>query len=108
MGWLSKDREKVQGVYGILCQANGKWYVGAGKNINVRFYNHFADARISPRHSHLYDDMQEYGRDSFEAYLLEEVDDTRILSQRELFWQKKLNSKDGGYNQEYAGKHRSW
>lgn len=101
-------KPRIMGIYGILCEANQRWYVGASVNIHQRFYEHLAKAKISARHSHMFDDMREHGEDAFTTHILERISDGADLPERERFWQNITESKTHGYNAQMGGKHRSW
>lgn len=96
------------GIYGIRCRPNGRWYVGASKNIYRRLNTHWSDLKCQINDERLlYRDARKYGRDEFEFFILEEclIDD---LSHREQFWIDKLNSRVAGYNNQSSFPHRNW
>ena len=105
---MSKNKKRLRGIYGILCEPERKWYVGASVNIFQRFSEHLRNATVSPEHSHLYVDMQRHGVESFSTHILERVELTEDLPSRERFWQRMTESRSHGYNQQAGGRHRDW
>jgi group I intron endonuclease len=99
------------GIYGIHCKPADRWYVGASVNIHKRFYEHWNNTQLGMRwggYSHMAEDARAYGLESFQAYIIELVDDRAHLAERECFWQTKLKSVTEGYNQQASGRHRDW
>lgn len=99
---------KFMGVYGILCEPERKWYVGASVDMVRRIKVHLYEAAISPNHSHLHNDLKKHGKESFSTHILEYVDEKQELPARERFWQRATRSVTDGYNQENAGHHWTW
>jgi len=91
---------KQCGIYSIKNISNGKRYIGASRDIQVRKQVHFSSLKRSVNGNKLLQsDYLEYGKDAFEFNVIEEVP-ANILGARERFWIYfyKSSQKDGGYN----------
>lgn len=92
-------------IYKIVNNVNNKLYVGkTTQTIEKRFKEHIKNAK-NKVNRYLYDAMNKYGYENFHAELIEECDDT-ILSDREIFWIKELNTfwlNGFGYNMTIGG-----
>lgn len=93
-------------IYCITNQINGKRYVGkTTQSLEERFREHCKDSikeRCNKRP--LYDAMNKYGIENFIIEELEQVEDKNILSEREIFWIKELNTYgSNGYNASKGG-----
>lgn len=87
------------GIYGIRHKDSCKIYVGKSKNIGRRFTQYFYDIKNNRRrqvNEYLMNAFLKYGICAFDFVILEEVA-FDLLSDRELFWMKKLNSTDHNY-----------
>ena len=71
-------------IYKIQNKVNSKVYVGSTKNIQKRWNNHKSELRNN-KHSnaHLQSSFNKYGIDNFKFSVIEEVDETSGLIQRE-------------------------
>lgn len=109
---IIKEELNCPGIYVIKNLINGKIYVGKSKNCYKRLHQHLSDIKIDDRNynenPHLLNAFKKYGNNNFECYILEKFDITdtnleKILSERELYWMKELDSlnKDKGYNLRY-------
>lgn len=91
-------------IYRIINKINGKCYVGQTvHDINIRFNKHISTA-LSGKHTKFYNAIRKYGVANFYIELLE----TGILCKqqldlREVYWQKKYNVVETGYNSVYMG-----
>ncbi len=101
--FLSEKPDKAlkrAGVYAILCDVNGKYYVGSSINIGRRFQQHALELRmrrhISPK---LRGSYNKYGATSLLAVALEYVDGSQTdLLQAEKQWIEKLDAVKSGLN----------
>jgi hypothetical protein len=87
--------KKIQGIYVIRNIINDNCYVGQSVDIIRRWCNH----KSLPNKSYdypLYRAFRKYGIDNFEFKVLEYVDNTDDLTNREQFWYDKL---EPTYNQ---------
>lgn len=88
------------GVYGVLCTANGKWYVGQTMNLHKRKLAHMTSLATG---KHPIDEMRSdfvrYGASCFEFHVLAETHPDNLLHE-ESVWIKRKNSAnpDCGYN----------
>lgn len=90
---------RVIGIYAIVCCANDRVYVGKSINIHRRLIAHksYLNSKIrSKEHTNrkLYNDVQKYGWESFECYILEQFDeiDEDLIASRELYWMRRLDT----------------
>lgn len=99
--------DRIIGIYAIVCLENGKVYVGKSINVRARLMSHKCALRSKTRRKkhtnrRLYEDVQKFGWECFECYVLEEFDsiDEDLIASRELHWMKHLNATDRnqGYN----------
>lgn len=93
-------------IYLIKHIASNKGYVGlTRRSIKERFQGHIdvSKKRVRPEGTITYD-ISKYGRDAFSIEILEEVSSLELLSQREIFFIKELNTlSPNGYNQNRGG-----
>lgn len=92
-------------IYCITNQVNKKQYVGKCVcSIEKRFKTHKQDSKKSRNLNRpLYRAFNKYGINNFVINQLEEVKDLNILSEREIYWIKKLNTFKSGYNATSGG-----
>lgn len=93
------------GIYAIRNKINGKVYIGQSVNILQRWNDHKRRSRYEEyegNHYPLYRAFKKYGVDNFEFILLEECN-KNILNEREIYWIKKYNSYNDGYNATLGG-----
>lgn len=93
-------------IYLITNKINGKQYVGKTENtIDKRWKEHCNDyLRERCEKRPLYDAMKKYGIDNFEVKELEYLKKGgELLSQREEYWIKQLNTYHNGYNATKGG-----
>lgn len=80
------------GVYKILCEANGKFYIGSSFNIDFRMRTHFRHLKngnhINP---HLQNSYNKYGESSFSVETLEECPVDQLL-EKEQYWLDETQS----------------
>lgn len=83
-------------IYCITNLINGKQYVGkTTSTIEERFKEHCSDSRKERCNKRpLYDAMNKYGVENFKIEELEQIDDPTLLSDREKYWIKELNTGD--------------
>jgi len=96
-----KIHKNISGIYLILNIKNGKVYVGKSHNIYNRITEHISRLKNNIcENEYLQNSFNKYGKESFDYSILEICNDEDIVSKKELFWMKKLNSLDRnfGYN----------
>lgn len=89
------------GIYVITNRENGKIYIGSSVNIKYRWAGHKSDLGKQKHHSkHLQRSWLRYGAGSFEFSVLEYVEDTELLIEREQHYLDKLRpyEREIGYN----------
>lgn len=80
----------ISGVYKITNMINGKFYIGASVDIDMRYTTHMGrDARKYKYHP-FYIDIVEFGKENFKIEILEECDRNKLLV-REQFYYDELN-----------------
>lgn len=100
-------------IYGYKNKINNKWYVGqTTMPIEERHRLHVSGAtheKASDYNCLFHKKLREYGVDSFELVILEEVPDSSNLDEREQYWIKEKNSfvrNKNGYNLTSGGQKR--
>ena len=109
----TEDKFK-SGIYVIYNTLNQKKYVGKAVNIYRRMKHHVTslNTKNKDENPHLINAWHKYGRNAFEYYVVEYIDLenveelNEVLSNRELFWMKELDSlnPEKGYNLRYDSK----
>lgn len=109
----AKHSNSPVSVYAIHCTANGRNYIGCSSNVVTRVASHFAELKNGYKRQSARDgftktredsqwqvDYNEYGKDGFEVFLIEENIPNEIRREREAFWIDYFNSSDPeyGYN----------
>lgn len=93
-------------IYCITNIINSKRYIGKTTlTIQERFKQHCKDSQKERRNKRpLYDAMNKYGVENFIVEELEQVEDENLLSEREIFWIKELETYGSkGYNATKGG-----
>jgi len=107
----------TSGIYGLCCKATGKWYVGASTQIEQRLKEHSKNLRwaigckleIQQANCHRMGvDAARYGLESIQPVILEHVDDSAQLNEREVYWTEQLDAIEGGYNRHIPFPDRRW
>lgn len=89
------------GIYKITNMVNNKCYIGQSIDINRRFKEHQNGLNKKVGHNPYFQNAwDKYGEENFAFEIIEEVDDTNLLDEREIFYISfyKSNDKDYGYN----------
>lgn len=90
---------RTPGVYQIINTVSGKVYVGSAVDLQVRLLHHRRELRMGThRNQKLTHAWGKYGEGVFEVRVLEEVADSRQLTEREQYWIDILQSVKNGYN----------
>lgn len=102
---ISELKNGIQGIY-KLNYPNGKIYIGQSNDIKRRMYEHNNTRRLKNHFNSPCDlAIQKYGRFE-EIEILEIIENSDLLNQREKYWIKYYNSnnKNIGYNLTNGGK----
>ena len=95
--------DTICGIYMIRNVVNGKVYVGKSFDIKKRWANHRYELNKGIHvNNHLQSAWNKYGEDSFEFSIIEECSEDE-LSNKEIYWIKKMNAYRNGYNQTEGG-----
>ena len=90
-------------IYCIENLKDHKKYVGTThRTTEQRFRRHCSNA-LAGIDFHLYRAMRKYGINSFVAYKIDEAESKEILSDKERFWIKELDTLKNGYNMTIGG-----
>ena len=104
MSYLNKEYS----IYAIRCIENGKLYIGRTTNLKNRVEMHFRELK-SGKHTNeeMLEDYKKYGREKFEAYLLEEnVPFTERRKEFKYMEQFGTYDKKYGYNYKDASRRK--
>ena len=92
-------------IYLIENKINNKKYVGCtAYTLECRFQEHIKDLSRFPNRP-LYRAMKKYGIENFSMIALERCDES-LLTEREIYWIKKLDTYKNGYNATLGGEGR--
>ena len=114
---MGKLPDKPAVVYAIRCSKTGRVYIGSTTNLQYRIDTHFRELKkrdkrailygedgrgigVTPNGSIWQKDYDDYGRDAFDVYILEENVQKKDRPDRENFWMEKYKALDPryGYN----------
>jgi group I intron endonuclease len=91
--------KQMKAIYAINNIRNEKKYIGSSVRTDSRVKHHLcALGKGTHQNSRLQDDFNRFGRECFEVYVLEEVFDSGLLLERELFWINFFDTLSTGYN----------
>lgn len=84
------------GIYIIRCNLSGKFYIGSAVNINLRWNTHRWELLRNKSHcKKLQTAWNKYGEDSFEFYVAEYVDVSKLIEIEQIwlniYWENLLN-----------------
>lgn len=97
------DSARVSGIYGIRCNANGKWYVGQAKNIQRRNQEERRRLNRGTSHNaHLQRAWDKYGAECFDWVVLFRCP-VKDLDYWEQVWIARLDSFAKGFNKTQGG-----
>ena len=92
------------GIYRILNNVNGNFYVGSSKNIKARWLSHRSRLRCGAHYALLLQrSWDAHGEKVFSLEVLEVVEDVATLLEREQFWMNELQA----FNQPNGCNHNS-
>jgi group I intron endonuclease len=98
---MRNDVERLprsSGIYALVCQENGKIYVGSSINLRGRGWSHLGQLRKGKHgNPHLQSAWNKYGEDSFNIKILELCDAEKLL-EREQFWMDHFEVIEKGFN----------
>jgi len=81
------------GIYRIFCKSTNQSYIGSSVNIYNRKHDHFSKLKHNKHENQqLQKDYNIYGRINFNFEILEYINDTAYLLDREKYWIKYYNS----------------
>tara|TARA_R110000823_G_scaffold45504_1_gene117396 strand:+ start:3125 stop:3970 length:846 start_codon:yes stop_codon:yes gene_type:complete len=96
-----EDIEMKSGIYQITNTTNNKIYIGSSVNIKARWAGHRSDLKNKKHHSkHLQRSWELHGSGAFEFMILEAVEDSELLLEREQHYLDTLKpyEREIGYN----------
>lgn len=96
------------GIYKIENKINNKIYIGQSKNIRSRIYNHKKRLALGNHYNlHLQESYNKHGLNCFNFETIEYCAEDS-LNEREIFWIKKLDTFNNGYNLTEGGNSRNY
>lgn len=90
-----------QGIYKITNKINNKCYIGKSSNIEGRWKYHIKHKNTTSEYNKLlYQAFRKYGIENFSFEIIEEINDCKIMNEREKFWIQYYDCYGGnkGYN----------
>lgn len=105
---ILKDIQNIPGIYKITNIINGKCYIGQSIYLKKRLKRHLS-YKSHKDNLALYKAFNKYGVDKFTIEILETIDTEKCdnikseLDKLEIFYIKKYNSYNSGYNQTFGG-----
>lgn len=97
----------MKGIYKFTCKNNGKVYIGQSLNIEGRFKahvnNHINKNLKGDYQTKFYRALRKYGIENFSFEIVEIVEDTKDLNEKEAYWIKQYKSFSDGYNSTPGG-----
>lgn len=98
----------MKGIYKITNKLNNNCYIGKSIDIERRFKEHKTHAFYQKEKNRewnkvLYRAIRKYGIENFSFEILEEVEDSSKLDEREMFWINFYDSYNNGYNETPGG-----
>lgn len=96
---VKKEKEFI--VYKIICDVNGKVYIGqTNKSIKERLQNHIKFALTEKRSEKVKFSraIRKYGKEHFHIEEIERVNNQEELDEREFYWINYYDSVNTGYN----------
>lgn len=88
-------------IYKITNNINGKSYIGKAEgSVEARFERHCRKSSGCPK---IKNAIQKYGKDNFSVSIVEKCSNKQELSEKEIYWIKKFNTLEEGYNLAYGG-----
>ena len=122
---MGKMSDSPAVIYAVRCTETGRIYIGSTTDIRQRLNYHLVELKgnakrgmcknsrgeptdVRPEGSVWQMDYNKYGRDAFEAYILEENVAKKDRPAREDYWMEKYRTTDPmyGYNLRYETPHR--
>lgn len=79
------------GIYKMTCVGNGKVYIGASKDIRMRWHGHLHRFKTKRHTPYLLESLELYGVESFVFEILEHCEITQ-LAEKEQYWADKYKS----------------
>lgn len=95
-----KPRKKQGGIYAIICNANGKIYIGSSNDMERRKQKHFSLLRNN-RHSNplLQNAYNKHGEQAFEFKVIETCRESRLLKREQYYiYYYNACNKQSGFN----------
>lgn len=90
------------GIYKFVNKINNKVYVGQSKQLEIRYLQHkkyYDNKKYETYNTKFYRALRKYGFDNFDYEILEKGNFTKEqLNEKEIYWIKKLDSIENGYN----------
>lgn len=94
---------KICGIYKIENIINKFKYIGQSHNIYSRWYSHKRELNKNTHHNYkLQNDWNKYGQNNFDFEIID-ICDISELNDREMYWIKKFDSYNNGYNLDLGG-----
>ena len=99
-----KYKDKI-GIYKIVNKINGKVYIGqTGENFQRRYlFHNWKLCNNIHDNQHLQKSWNKYGKDNFQFEIVEELKDSSMLNDREIYWIKYYRENGNCYNIQDGG-----
>jgi len=94
------------GIYKFTCKSNGKVYVGQSVNVENRYKGHFNNhdnENLKDYQTKFYRALRKHRFENFTFEIIESLEDSSDLDEREIYWVNFYNSYANGYNSNRGG-----
>ena len=100
-----KRKVIIVGIYKFTNKISGKSYIGQSINVKQRYTNHIWSSKLDTPQQKFDYAIKKYGIDKFNFEVIEELETSERLNEREIYWIKFYDTFKGcGYNMNAGGK----
>jgi group I intron endonuclease len=96
-------KSQACGIYMIIHNVGGEYYIGQSKNIFSRWSEHFRHSKTNAENSILYKAIQKYGITAFQFKILELCDESELDEKEKFYIALYESTKNHNYNIQSGG-----